>query len=542
MSLHFSIFDDILGQDFCNVKNINTNESSVAIKILKSYDSLDFSIIQDFYTSMSDSDQIFIEHPVYNSVDTYGVYSFMINMTNFVVFTDSEYNPKYTWVLGQVVSAVSAIIIDGKIIHGVNINEAESVSKSIPKFRQDLSEVKYISGPSEFSGFLISNGRPYHYIYDSLYWAYYYQKNISVEARNYKVYTNKPFISLSDEKVYTPHNSNYYFKLCGLTRNFIRVIARKSGDFSWENKDVMNFEKWIYDTNNELDDANPVIDSPSIFKLWIGVTGQKRSWLQQVEGYSSIINSISLFFDSLIVYIDGWTSPLNNKSNNEEDDFVFGEIKKLVESKNVTLVSLIGETYPAKIQACKGIDFHISVGGTGAFVPLRICRKPGVIHCNKSLNTFDFDTDELIDFIAGKDIIEIPVYLHGKIDKSSMNISYSASWQLMYNFIIDFIKNSRGVFLGYKEVRPVAEISSSHAENYLYLAENKLLLSELFKETNDLLRDDVSLADMLICLAKTYEECGDISAALRTIRLAKVFRPKGSRILNKEELYLKMLS
>ncbi|MBS4155509.1 hypothetical protein [Cobetia sp. MC34] len=541
-SLHFSEFDNILGDNLCNVRNIDVNENSEVIKIIRSYSDLELSIVEEFYTSRADVDQIRIEHPIYSNVDTYGVYSFMVNMTNFVVFTDSECNPKYTWVLGQVISAVSAILLEGKVIHGINLGEAEVVIKSLSEFKQDLTEVEYIRGHGDFSGFLLSNNRPYHYVYDSLYWAYFYQKNIPSESRNYSVYANNPFISLLHEGQYIPNKNGYYFKMCGLTRNLIRAWARKSGDSSWHNEDVREFEKWIYDTNVDFDIDNLSSRNISTFKLWIGITGQKRSWLQQVEGYSEIINRLSDYFDDLTVFVDGWTSPLQSKEENKEDTFIFEEIRERITSKNTTLVSLIGETYPTKIQACKDIDFHISVGGTGAFIPLRICKKPGVIHCNRSLNTFDFDQDKLITFIADKNIIEAPIFLHGKIVKTSMNISYSASWQLMYNCLIDFIKTSKGIFFGYQETSSVAEISSSHAENHLYTAENKAMLAKLFEDTSDLLKSDTSLPDILISLSNGYEECGDIVAALKMIRLAKVFRPKGARILKKEKLYLELLS
>ena len=41
--------------------------------------------------------------------------------------------------------------------------------------------------------------------------------------------------------------------------------------------------------------------------VWIGVEGQKRCWLEQVEGYTYILNELFKRYPRLGVVIDGWT-------------------------------------------------------------------------------------------------------------------------------------------------------------------------------------------------------------------------------------------
>ena len=64
-----------------------------------------------------------------------------------------------------------------------------------------------------------------------------------------------------------------------------------------------------------------------MMSIWIGITGQKRSWQEQIEGYAGILNKLLEEYNGLTVIIDGMTATYGQVINNSEDSYVCEEIK-----------------------------------------------------------------------------------------------------------------------------------------------------------------------------------------------------------------------
>jgi hypothetical protein len=107
---------------------------------------------------------------------------------------------------------------------------------------------------------------------------------------------------------------------------------------------------------------------------------------------------LSTKFENLAVYVDGYTSEHDRPSPIsvvEEDLEIFHKICDKV-NKSVSMVSLIGATYVQKISYCNTVDAFLANGGNGSFVPLRICKKVGLIHSNSKFLSFpDFYGDNI---------------------------------------------------------------------------------------------------------------------------------------------------
>src|SRR5690554_6063337 len=130
-------------------------------------------------------------------------------------------------------------------------------------------------------------------------------------------------------------------------------------------------------------------NNPKGLTIWFSITGQKRVWLEQVDACINIVEKLSNHFKEINLYVDGMTAMQDREIINKEDLVVFQKIKmQLNSTSNVKLVSLIGKKYKEKIAISESIDFFISNAGAGCMVPLRIAKKPGVLHSNKKLFTF----------------------------------------------------------------------------------------------------------------------------------------------------------
>ncbi|HBW39739.1 MAG TPA: hypothetical protein DEF84_02720 [Leclercia adecarboxylata] len=132
---------------------------------------------------------------------------------------------------------------------------------------------------------------------------------------------------------------------------------------------------------NELKKHFPII--------WLGVTGQKRAWLEQVEGYSNIINKLYETFPGMAVVFDGWTSSLVTLQRDEvetaNDRSIINDIKNRI-APDITIVDLVGATIDRKINIGSVVDCAVVNYSTGSMNISRICGRPCITHMNKSFN------------------------------------------------------------------------------------------------------------------------------------------------------------
>lgn len=172
----------------------------------------------------------------------------------------------------------------------------------------------------------------------------------------------------------------------------------------------------------------------SDFIIWIGITGQKRSWIEQVQGYSLVIKELSKKFDKLVVIVDGLTSPHDYVVDNMADDLhIFNNIASAC-AENTSIINVIGKSYLEKIRYCMSADLCIANSGTGSFVPLRICKKTGVYHGNKNLITFPDDYPFRVVRVVGDDIVDT-----ANIESDPSRISYSIDPEIILNEVIKLL-------------------------------------------------------------------------------------------------------
>ena len=89
------------------------------------------------------------------------------------------------------------------------------------------------------------------------------------------------------------------------------------------------------------------------FKLWVGIIGQRRNYLGQVEFIQKLISYfLDLFSKEKILFIfDGWTSSDNleeDKKSIDEDNEILKEALSLKKFKDLNSISLIGSKMDEK--------------------------------------------------------------------------------------------------------------------------------------------------------------------------------------------------
>jgi hypothetical protein len=123
--------------------------------------------------------------------------------------------------------------------------------------------------------------------------------------------------------------------------------------------------------------------------VWIGVEGQKRCWLEQVDGYAYILNRLAAQYPKLGVVIDGWTLPFSPSEKSladvADDERVAAQLlTRLNPAIKHTL--LVGEHSNTKLYLGDKVDFFICNFSTGSMHVSRMLGKPGFCHLSVALS------------------------------------------------------------------------------------------------------------------------------------------------------------
>ena len=174
--------------------------------------------------------------------------------------------------------------------------------------------------------------------------------------------------------------------------------------------------------------------------LWVGITGQKRCWLEQVEGTAHILNTLYEHYPKLGVIFDGWTPPLTSsdyhrKEARKDNDIIQEIIKNLTFRKQGRFGVIAGLPMLEKIRVGMAADLFVANYTTGSINVARICQKPGVGHMSRKMANhrsqhIHYRTRE-ID----------PLLVQDKGDSHTLAgyVDYSLPWQAIYNQLIDIL-------------------------------------------------------------------------------------------------------
>ncbi|GAB6141783.1 hypothetical protein JCM14076_25120 [Methylosoma difficile] len=303
----------------------------------------------------------------------------------------------------------------------------------INRLRATLTEqfpavVNYAANTNKpFGGIVCSHLRPAHYFYEN--WPPLYQlySNPEIYPNIPHFITRKPY-DYSDLRQVFPDRST-----SALNTDEINEFAFNEEQWFLHlgtNRTLRNSNYDYYFANRFLVDK--VLQSPSTTAqnlaaplaerfpiVWIGVESQKRCWLEQVEGYSYIINQLAESYPDLAVVIDGWTlpvSPLDEAIPEVEEDLLLAQAIQKKLKPNIGVISTIGENSHTKIVIGSKINFFISNFASGSLHVSLLLGKPGFAHLNTKLTKITLESG--IQIHPNKNVYLLPnQYIQDTIPK-----------------------------------------------------------------------------------------------------------------------------
>ncbi|MGD7037419.1 hypothetical protein [Methylotuvimicrobium buryatense] len=401
---------------FFSVKNLSVFTQTKSLSELLLTHDYDKSL--EKIKSLVESNEILkLQHPIYCDIETYAVVSERYSVCNFILYKSTC--GKYDWILVQVENFVDAMLFPDLAFFVFSETVIDQVLNSFQKVycNDFLSKFNYKSN-SLTSRFFLGHPRPFHFIYDQY---FNFWKCSDKTKKNCKFYADSFFLpsdNKSSSKDY--EESHIYYALNNVGLNF---KIRHNGIMP--EKHLADFENYLFDSAR--DSTISMKSTEKTLKIWIGITGQKRAWKEQIEGYVKILNNLSQYFETVEVLIDGWTAVNKALANDTDDLLVVHTISSRLKN-NISTINLVGFDYEEKIQHAHGCDVFIANAGSGAIVPLRIAKLDGALHSNPALVTFPYRPSDTT-------YSKVKTFLNNGEDGLGMNADYSVDWKEIYNHI-----------------------------------------------------------------------------------------------------------
>jgi len=305
---------------------------------------------------------------------------------------------------------------------------------------------------NKFKGIVSSVHRPAHFYFDICFGLYnLYKKGLLTKLSSVYKYRSGNFFPISSlfdfdkSREIEIENKALIYDKCRKDYEFYLHIG-SHGFGSKYRVDKEKLREMIVSTASQLVDdetAKEVKLARQYYPLlWFGVTGQKRAWVEQVEGGAELITELAKIYTNIGVVFDGWTTPLNpTQSDMKEvakDRAVVDQIRQLLPPFVPTL-SVVGSTTVRKLAFAKVIDVFIAGAATGAIHVSHFARKTGVIHNNKACgNTSKSHVHYNVVTVPGNQVVDIP----NPTAWDAGYISYSINPDVILNLVKEILTQS----------------------------------------------------------------------------------------------------
>lgn len=180
--------------------------------------------------------------------------------------------------------------------------------------------------------------------------------------------------------------------------------------------------------------------------IWVGITSQKRIWIEQVEGIAALLNALHSSHPQLGIIFDGWTPPLTSsryhRRETRSDDQVIRRIIKRLDFKTKRRIGIIaGLHLLEKVRVGLSVDAYVANFTTGSLNVSRICAKPGVGHMSSRMAA---SHPEHIHIHHHTRTIA-PELVQDVSDTNARNgyVNYSVPWEALYNQLTEILNEKR---------------------------------------------------------------------------------------------------
>lgn len=324
------------------------------------------------------------------------------------------------------------------------VNMARDKLPELYRYVCEFSNVVTSKGNGNFFGLCLAQSRPYHYIYDYLFGL---SLLLSRSNAKFDVYGVSGF-DFFDVSFF--ENCNSYESLANeqLNRKCLSevgflVMPCVQYIYSDYDRGLAALSSKLIELSNDLCSSQfsalDVLDADLI--IWIGVSNEKRSWIEQLEGFASIILELNRVCKKIGVLVDGRTFPLVPReadlANKVREDKLFDEL--VSRCPDVNFFNMIGLQPVEKIYLAQKVDFFISSYATDSIYPSAICGKPGVVYIAPSVGNQR-------SLHVHRNIIEVPsskvkeLLPAGGHKASWHETSISMDWRDVYECVMQLIR------------------------------------------------------------------------------------------------------
>ncbi|MGQ2873641.1 hypothetical protein ABCS21_004165 [Campylobacter coli] len=398
--------------------------------------------------------EFILQHPFYNNIKLRAIKNFSIcperdgeEFANLIYLIDDD--NKFPTIIVQIHNFFDFIVTDKSIIKSKNAYDVDvwmigCIYGKISKV--PFAELKYNHNKTFF---YFNQYRPYHYFEENLY----VPLMLFNEQDNFQyVYTGKSFFVPKKFKAIA--NNDY-------------ILVRPTCIVSYKKYDVVS-----YVLQESLEDYHILTDKDQLkqeydLTIWLGLPGERRAWLEQIEGTANMLKHFNKYFKKIKVYVDGMTAydgerqdfPENKVLFNkvvdatrklflEECDkniiFAFEDLQDLAsssianEERFVVFKSLAGYDYRTKICYCRDCDITISDSGTTALVPFQFHKKPGVVFYGELASFYINFSKSLANNAYQRAVDEKLVVQANR--KSFFVLDYHIPYQHVYNLAAEVLE------------------------------------------------------------------------------------------------------
>ena len=316
------------------------------------------------------------------------------NGMNCLRFTDGQ----NTFFLIQRISSADGLYFpNDNLAISFGYFQARHVKLLQTKLLKDFAQiVAYAKSVNRFGGILVSHRRPAHFYYEI------WPVLLEIHKRP-EIYEKIPNVIMRKDHDFVDLDA-----LLGATNNLVletqQIDDRSFHGNQWFIHMGTHRYLWPHQYCYEKADhylVNKLINSPSEHAkalsqqvedcyplIWIGIEGQKRCWIEQVDGYVYMLNQWAKKYPKLGVVFDGWTLPFTPSSKSvieaEKDRQLSKKIIKRLDA-NIKSVSIIGENSHTKVVIGNKTNFFITNFATGSLHISRLLHKPGFCHLSSLL-------------------------------------------------------------------------------------------------------------------------------------------------------------
>ncbi|MEA1983722.1 MAG: hypothetical protein U9N39_09265 [Campylobacterota bacterium] len=451
-----------------------------------------------------------LPHPEHPNVTTKAVYNIQEGMANYILMLDKD--NLHPWIAVQSVYMIDIAIVENKIFD-MSPFKNKTILPNISKLSTLDTDLRY--SDKKF-GILLNQKRPYHFFYDQLKFLYFLKED------RLDIHQKGAFFRIKHPSVNTtkPKKREVFLFPTAIENNTLdqsnNITVKRLNE---------TMEKRVHE--DAMRGYTPVAPTDNRLKVWYGITGQKRSWLEQVDGCIEIVAQLLKHFKNIELIVDGMTATEGEILNNREDESVLKEIESRID-KRCRVESLIGQDYRTKIRSCSSIDLFIANAGTGCMVPLRFCKKPGVLHSNSKLFTFTDDYPKTVKVFDEKYVVDIYDEKRPRVDFAS----YHIPWQHIFNLTAEVVNLTKGM--------NIKTLKVPSPDNRVQEDNKRDEEHSIFEDIEKRMKPTYESPDILREVALSFEESGDIKTALAIMQQAQTMRPTGTLINKKVEEYKKL--